>query len=56
MGKEKSSVADVFKRLVNTYYNWRKRKEKLDVFLTDNANLSQHINRCWLSYSYKDSL
>lgn len=43
MGKEKSSVSDVFKRLINTYYNWRRRKEKLDVFLTDNANLSQHI-------------
>lgn len=43
MGKEKSSVADVFQRLTNTYYNWRRRKEKLDAFLTDNVNLSQHI-------------
>lgn len=43
MGKEKSSVTDVFQRLANTYYNWRRRKEKLDAFLTDNVNLSQHI-------------
>lgn len=43
MGKEKSSVTDVFQRLANTYYNWRRRKEKLDVFLTDNGNLNQHI-------------
>lgn len=43
MGKEKSSVTDVFQRLANTYYNWRQRKEKLDAFLIDNVNLSQHI-------------
>lgn len=43
MGKEKGSVTDVFQRLADTYYNWRRRKEKLDTFLTDNVNLSHHI-------------
>lgn len=43
MGENKSSITDALRRLVNTYYNWRRRKERLDTFLAENLNLGQHI-------------
>lgn len=47
MGK----ALDFFKSVPNTYYNWRKRNEKIDTLLDNYANTLSKIEELQLSFS-----